>query len=133
MTRELTYGKSRALGILMMTVYVLGLLPISYSKSCTDASQPLRPVLTETELISADSATACIIWLRTMHYVQAWSERYKYKRLVIIGAHTSQLPFEKNIDNMHWAIHDLRITFPFVISNNYSHRNSFNSQYWQTF
>ena len=40
MTNKLTYSKRRVLGTLIMTVYLLGLLPLSYSKSCTNAEKP---------------------------------------------------------------------------------------------
>ena len=42
----------------------------------------------------------CINWLRTQSYLRAWAEKYKDKGLVVIGVHTPEFRFEKNIDNV---------------------------------
>lgn len=40
----------------------------------------------------------CINWLRTLPYVRAWAEKYAGQGLVVIGAHTPEFPFEKDLD-----------------------------------
>jgi len=42
----------------------------------------------------------CINWIRTLPYIRAWNEKYRDKGLVIIGVHTPEFPFEKNIENV---------------------------------
>jgi thiol-disulfide isomerase/thioredoxin len=42
----------------------------------------------------------CINWLRTLPYVRAWAEKYKNQGLVVIGVHSPEFPFEKNLDNV---------------------------------
>src|SRR6266853_1496581 len=41
----------------------------------------------------------CINWLRTLPYVRAWAEKYKNQGLVVIGVHSPEFAFEKNVDN----------------------------------
>src|SRR5262249_11739115 len=39
----------------------------------------------------------CVNWLRTLPYVRAWAEKYQSHGLVVIGVHTPEFSFEKNI------------------------------------
>src|SRR5262245_40156173 len=41
----------------------------------------------------------CINWLRTLPYVRAWDEKYRNQGLVVIGVHSPEFEFEKNVDN----------------------------------
>ena len=54
----------------------------------------------------------CINWLRTEPYVRAWAEKYKDKGLVVIGVHTPEFPFEKEIDNVRKAAKNMEIDYP---------------------
>jgi thiol-disulfide isomerase/thioredoxin len=72
----------------------------------------------------------CINWLRTEPYVRAWAEKYKDKGLVVIGVHTPEFEFEKNIDNVQRAVKDFRIDYPVAVDSNYSIWNAFNNHYW---
>lgn len=48
-------------------------------------------------------------WLRTLPYVRAWAEKYKDQGLVVIGVHTAEFAFEKNLDNVWRAVRDIRV------------------------
>jgi hypothetical protein len=41
-----------------------------------------------------------INWRRQLPYVRAWAQKYKDKGLVVIGVHSPEFSFEKNIDNI---------------------------------
>ena len=45
----------------------------------------------------------CINWRRTLPYVRAWAAKYKAQGLVVIGVHTPEFSFEKNVDNVRQA------------------------------
>ena len=47
----------------------------------------------------------CINWLRQLPYVRAWAEKYKNQGLFVIGVHTPEFAFEKNVDNGCRASH----------------------------
>jgi thiol-disulfide isomerase/thioredoxin len=71
----------------------------------------------------------CINWLRTLPYVRAWAHKYQ-QGLVIIGVHTPEFPFERNVDNVRRAVQQMRIEYPIVIDNDYAIWRAFNNQYW---
>src|SRR2546428_7463293 len=70
-----------------------------------------------------------INWLRTLPYVRAWAQRYQ-QGLVVIGVHTPEFPFERNVDNVRRAVQQMRIEYPIVIDNDYAIWRAFNNQYW---
>jgi hypothetical protein len=71
----------------------------------------------------------CINWLRTLPYIRAWSQKYR-QGFALIGVHTPEFEFEKNLDNVRRAVPQMRIEFPIVIDNEYSIWRAFNNQYW---
>jgi thiol-disulfide isomerase/thioredoxin len=71
----------------------------------------------------------CINWLRTLPYVRAWAQKYQ-QSLVVIGVHTPEFPFERNLDNVRRAVQQMRIEYPIVIDNDYSIWRAFKNQYW---
>jgi len=72
----------------------------------------------------------CINWRRTLPYVRAWGEKYKAQGLVVIGVHTPEFSFEKAVDNVRWAVKDMKIGFPVAMDNNYAVWNAFGNEYW---
>jgi cytochrome c biogenesis protein CcdA/thiol-disulfide isomerase/thioredoxin len=73
---------------------------------------------------------SCINCLRAIPYVRAWAEKYKDQGLVVIGVHSPEFAFEKNIDNVRRAVHDLKIEYPVAIDNAYAIWRAFGNQYW---
>jgi thiol-disulfide isomerase/thioredoxin len=72
----------------------------------------------------------CINWRRTLPYVRAWAEKYADKGLVVVGVHTPEFSFEKNVDNVRWATKEMRIDFPVSVDSDYRIWHAFNNQYW---
>jgi cytochrome c biogenesis protein CcdA/thiol-disulfide isomerase/thioredoxin len=73
---------------------------------------------------------SCINCLRSIPYVKAWAEKYKDHGLVVIGVHTPEFAFERNINNVRAAVSDLKIGYPVAIDNEYKIWRSFNNEYW---
>ncbi len=72
----------------------------------------------------------CINWLRTEPYVRAWAEKYKDKGLVVIGVHTPEFDFEKEIENVRQMAKDQKVAYPIAIDSDYEIWNAFNNRYW---
>jgi thiol-disulfide isomerase/thioredoxin len=72
----------------------------------------------------------CINWLRQLPYVRAWAEKYSGQGLAVIGVHTPEFPFEKNVDNVSRAVRDMRIEYPVAIDSDYAVWNAFSNNYW---
>ncbi|HEY5822784.1 MAG TPA: redoxin domain-containing protein, partial [Cyclobacteriaceae bacterium] len=72
----------------------------------------------------------CINWLRSLPYIRAWAKKYKNHGLVVIGVHTPEFTFEKDVANVRRAIQDMRIDYPVVIDNDYTIWDAFQNNYW---
>jgi cytochrome c biogenesis protein CcdA/thiol-disulfide isomerase/thioredoxin len=73
---------------------------------------------------------SCINCLRTLPYLKTWAQKYRDQGLVVIGVHAPEFAFERNIDNVKKATHDLGIDYPVAIDNNYAIWRALNNQYW---
>jgi cytochrome c biogenesis protein CcdA/thiol-disulfide isomerase/thioredoxin len=73
---------------------------------------------------------SCINCLRALPYVRAWADKYRDAGLVVIGVHTPEFAFEKNIDNVRREIGDLKITYPVAVDNNYAIWRAFDNRFW---
>ena len=73
---------------------------------------------------------SCINCIRTFPYLNAWYEKYHDQGLEIIGIHTPEFAFEKNIDNVRKAMQDFGIKFPVVLDNDYGTWNAYGNSYW---
>lgn len=73
---------------------------------------------------------SCINCLRTLPYIKAWDAKYRDQGLVIIGVHAPEFAFEKDAGNVEKAIHDLGITYPVAMDNNYEIWNAYKNEYW---
>jgi thiol-disulfide isomerase/thioredoxin len=94
-------------------------------------SPPLTPSILRGKVVLVHFWTyTCINWLRTQSYLRAWAEKYKDKGLVVIGVHTPEFQFEKNIDNVRREAKALRVDYPVVIDSEYVIWHAFNNNYW---
>ena len=68
-------------------------------------SEPLTAEELRGKVVLVDFWTyTCINWLRTLGYVRAWHEKYEDQGLVVIGVHTPEFPFEREIDNVRCCL-----------------------------
>lgn len=94
-------------------------------------SQPLSKESLKGKVVLIDFWTySCINCLRTLPYVKAWNEKYKDSGLVVIGVHTPEFAFEKNIENVKKAVTELGVTYPVLVDNDYNIWNAFQNRYW---
>jgi thiol-disulfide isomerase/thioredoxin len=93
------------------------------------------PALTAAELrgkvVLVDFGTyTCINWLRTLPYIRAWAEKYKDHGLVVVGVHTPEFEFEKNLENVRRAVKELGLAFPVAVDNDYAVWRAFSNNAW---
>jgi thiol-disulfide isomerase/thioredoxin len=94
-------------------------------------SEPLTPDALRGKVVLVDFWTyTCINWLRTLGYVRAWAEKYEDQGLVVVGVHTPEFPFERDVDNIRWAVQEDRITYPVAIDSRYGVWQAFSNHYW---
>ncbi|MFM8659456.1 MAG: redoxin family protein [Candidatus Nitrosotenuis sp.] len=73
---------------------------------------------------------SCINCQRTLPYITAWDEKYSDKGLVIIGIHSPEFEFEKDINNVKLATQKFGINYPVVLDNDMAIWRSFDNHYW---
>jgi thiol-disulfide isomerase/thioredoxin len=94
-------------------------------------SQPLSQAELRGKVVLVDFWTyTCINWLRTLPYVRAWAEKYKDQGLVVIGVHTPEFGFERDIDNVRQAAAAMHVDYPIAVDSNYAVWRAFNNHYW---
>ena len=73
---------------------------------------------------------SCINCLRTIPYITAWDEKYSNQGLIIIGIHSPEFEFEKDINNVKLAVEKFGIKYPVVLDNEKKTWNAFGNNYW---
>jgi thiol-disulfide isomerase/thioredoxin len=94
-------------------------------------SEPLTPAGLLGKVVLVDFWTyTCINWLRTLGYVRAWAEKYADHGLVVIGVHTPEFPFERDVDNVRRAVSDMNVEYPVALDSDYAVWDAFSNRYW---
>jgi thiol-disulfide isomerase/thioredoxin len=94
-------------------------------------SPPLTPEELRGKVVLVDFWTyTCINWLRTLGYVRAWFEKYGDRGLVVIGVHTPEFPFERDVDNVREAVADMNVEYPVALDPDYEVWEAFANRYW---
>jgi len=73
---------------------------------------------------------SCINCIRTLPYLVEWDKKYRDKGLVIIGVHTPEFDFEKDIDNVRNAVKKYGIEYPVVLDSDYATWNAYQNHWW---
>jgi thiol-disulfide isomerase/thioredoxin len=108
-----------------------GMMP-SLSGATTWLNSP--PLTTESlrgKVVVVDFWTyTCINWQRSQPYVRVWAARYKDQGLVVIGVHSPEFEFEKNVDNIRPALGMFRIDYPVAVDSDHRVWDAFRNHYW---
>jgi thiol-disulfide isomerase/thioredoxin len=94
-------------------------------------TEPLSASTLRGKVVLVDFWTySCINWRRQLPYVRAWADKYKDKGLVVVGVHTPEFPFEKNIENVRWSAKEMDIVYPIALDSEYAIWEDFANHYW---
>lgn len=94
-------------------------------------SAPLKLENLKGKVILIDFWTySCINCIRTLPYLRDWDALYRDKGLYIIGVHTPEFEFEKNVNNVQQAVKHFNIKYPVVLDNDYATWSNYNNSYW---
>lgn len=75
---------------------------------------------------------ACYNCRNTLPTVKKWDAQYRDKGLTIIGVHTPELDYERNVDNLRREVAALGIKYPVVTDNDYATWNAYKVEAWPT-
>ncbi len=73
---------------------------------------------------------SCINCIRTLPYLEAWDQKYRDEGLVIVGVHSPEFDFEKDISNVQAAVTKFGIQYPVVLDNDHATWSAYNNLYW---
>ncbi|MBI1819766.1 MAG: redoxin domain-containing protein [Nitrospirae bacterium] len=73
---------------------------------------------------------SCINCLRTIPYLNGWYERYKGEGLEIVGVHSPEFLFEKEVNRVQSAVSELKIKYPVALDNDHKTWDAFGNHHW---
>ena len=138
-TNPITHSRKR--GLIRSIVHRLageGLaLPVEGNLASFDGatgwlnSEPLTPEGLRGRVVLVDFWTyTCVNWLRTLPYVRAWAAKYADAGLTVVGVHTPEFGFERNVDNVVAAARDFDVSYTIALDNDYAVWNAFANHFW---
>lgn len=94
-------------------------------------SSLLTPAALRGRVVLVDFCTyTCINWIRTLPFVRAWAERYRDHGLIVLGVHTPEFSFEKDLENVRRVLADMRVEYPVAVDSDYQIWDAFANHYW---
>ena len=94
-------------------------------------SEPLTISELRGEVVLIDFWTyTCINCIRTYPFLKLWNSRYTDGGLVIIGVHSPEFDFEKDLDNVTQAIIEDGIIWPVALDNDFVTWINYSNRFW---
>ncbi len=72
----------------------------------------------------------CINWLRTAPYRRAWAAKYAAAGLTLVGVHTPEFGFERDLDNVVPEVRKLGVEYPVAVDSDYGVWRAFENHFW---
>jgi thiol-disulfide isomerase/thioredoxin len=63
-------------------------------------------------------------------YVKAWHKKYRDRGFVVIGVHSPEFNYEREIEKVQHYLRDHEIDYPVPIDNDFSTWNQYGNRYW---
>jgi len=63
-------------------------------------------------------------------YVKAWHKKYRDRGFVLIGVHSPEFNYEREIEKVQHYLRDHEIDYPVPIDNDFSTWNLYGNRYW---
>ncbi len=73
---------------------------------------------------------ACINCQRTLPSVVRWHQQYARSGLKVIGIHTPEFAYERDLNNVKNALKQHQITYPVPIDNEFKTWKAYSNEYW---
>jgi thiol-disulfide isomerase/thioredoxin len=94
-------------------------------------SEPLQLADLRGQVVIVEFWTyGCINCQNVLPELKAWHEKYADEGLTIIGVHTPEFTFEKDLNNVQQALIDYVVTYPVAIDNDKVTWRAYHNRYW---
>jgi len=140
-------------GLIILTLLFVGGLVLFFSpalpmeRGAQEVGTPFVEIVNPAGFVNVDGITigelvgkkvvlvdfmtySCINCQRTFPYLVSWYEKYKDEGLEIVGIHTPEFAFEKDIDNVREAMRRFGIAYPVVLDNDYATWRAYDNNFW---
>lgn len=75
---------------------------------------------------------ACYNCKNTLPYFKSWHAKYAAQGLTILGVHTPELSYERDVENVRQAAKEYGITYPIAIDGDFANWKRYNVWAWPT-
>ncbi len=94
-------------------------------------SEPLSKDALRGQVVLVDFWTySCINCIRTLPHLVAWHEAYADHGLVMVGVHSPEFDFERNVTNVLHAAEEHGLEYPIVLDNDYAIWRAWENRFW---
>ncbi len=94
-------------------------------------SEPLTLAELRGKVVLVDFWTySCINCIRTLPYLKDWHEKYKDLGFVLIGVHSPEFEFEKEIANVEQEVNEKGLSYPIAMDNEMQTWGNYNNRFW---
>ncbi len=94
-------------------------------------SEPLTITDLRGKVVLLDFWTySCINCLRTLPFLKSWYETYRDQGFVVVGVHTPEFAFERDVGNVRKAVSELGVEYPVALDSDYGTWNAWGNLYW---
>jgi thiol-disulfide isomerase/thioredoxin len=73
---------------------------------------------------------SCINCIHTFPHVEGYWQGYRADGLVVVGVHTPEFAFERNVDNIRSALQRYGLTYPVAVDSDYAVWDAYGNRYW---
>jgi thiol-disulfide isomerase/thioredoxin len=74
----------------------------------------------------------CYNCKNTLPYFKKWDEKYRAQGLVVLGVHTPELSYERDVENVRRAVREYDIKYPVAIDGDFANWNRYGVRAWPT-
>ncbi len=94
-------------------------------------SEPLTLAELRGKVVLIDFWTySCINCIRTLPHLRSWHEKYADDGLVIVGVHTPEFAFERELSNVEDAVRDFEIEYPVALDPDFGTWRAWGNRFW---
>ena len=112
----------------------LGLAPDFAGITAWINSPPLTMAALRGKVVVVEFWTfECINCIHVQPYVKAWYDRYASSGLVVVGVHTPELSFERDLGNVRQAVSQDGLRFAVAFDPSFATWNAFRNNFWPAF
>lgn len=91
----------------------------------------IQQTLDQNKVVLVDFWTyTCVNCIRTLPFLQEWHEKYSERGLVILGVHSPEFEFEKDLENVQTAVEDEGVVWPVALDSEMQTWRAFGNRFW---